>query len=256
MKWILVTASFGRDNFHASAKRLLSQASELKLFDKFVHVTEASLSEFAPATFSKYRQYIVPDTVGFGFFTWKSEIVDNVLQSNPDCGVMYVDAGCELNSNLLARQLLKWIMKRAKSGSFFHVLKYSEKSHTKKKVLDYFELSPEELESPQIQATWFLLSGNLGREISRKWVRATLESIDLSNDEIDIEDESFIQHRYDQSILSCLVKSLRIQPTSHRPCFRPVSWKSRIRCFIHPVWSARNRGGIPIQSKGLERKAE
>ena len=253
MKWILVTASFGGDNFHASAARMLMQASQFNLFEKFVHVTEANLSEFAPATFSKYQDFLVPDSVGFGFYTWKSEIVRTVLQLNPEMGVMYVDAGCEMNSNFIARQRLKRIMKRARSGSFFHVLQYSEKSYTKQKVLDYFDLTPQESESPQIQATWFLLSGVLGREVSRRWSSSTLESIELSNDEISIEDKSFIQHRYDQSILSCVVKSLGVQPTDHRPCFRPVSFKSRVRCFMHPVWSARNRSGIPIQSKGLER---
>lgn len=254
MKWILVTASFGGDNFRASAERMLRQANRLHLFEQVVHVTEANLPEFAPLIWDKYQKYLVPNSVGYGFYSWKSEIVYTVLKANPDFGVMYIDAGCEINTNFIARQRLKFFMMKAKNGHFFHVLNYPEKAYTKNKVMEYFQLSPRDRESPQIQATWFLLSGNLGREISRKWSSSTLESIQLSNDEIGIEDESFIQHRYDQSLLSCVVKSLRIQPTTHRPCFLPVSFKSRVRCFIHPVWSARNRSGIPIQSKGLERE--
>ena len=183
---------------------------------------------------------------GFGYFSWKSEIVDTALKYFPDSGILYIDAGCELNNRLMAKLHLRWILSRAKSGDFFHTLDYPEKRYTKRLVLDYFSLSDNEASSPQFQATWFALAGERGRLIAETWKNGVIAGQAMIDDTSSQEDKSYVGHRYDQSVLSCTLKSLGIKPRSHRPCYRPVSLLSSVNCYLHPIWSARNRSGESI----------
>lgn len=247
MRWILVTASFGGLNFHDAAQRVIKQGENLNLFDSYIHVHEENLSEFAPRTLINYRKLLNSSIPGYGYFAWKPEIIDTVFKLYPDCGVVYIDAGCELNHKLIAKMRLRWFLKIASKGTFLHVLKYSEKSHTKKKVLEHFKLNSIDSSSPQFQATWFMLSGIKGREIAKSWADASLLDLNMIDDSRFAEDSEFVAHRHDQSIFSCVLKSMKIKPNRHRPCFRPLTPLSRINCYLHPIWSARNKSGESIQ---------
>ncbi len=247
MNWIFVTASFGGQNFHDSAKRLLSQAESFQLFASLVHVTEENLSKFAPRVTKEYVNILNSTVPGYGYFTWKSEITDTILRMNPKSGVCYVDAGCELNLNFFTRKRLEWMLRSASSGTFLHVLNYPEYFYTKKKVIDFFKLNTFDSMSSQFQATWFMLSGAIGREISKRWLDASLSDLTMIDDSVTSESPEFVCHRYDQSIFSCVLKSLKIKPKRHRPCYRPLTPLSRVNCYFHPIWSARNRTGQSIQ---------
>lgn len=247
MNWNFVTASFGENRFHESAERLISQAKKMGVFSDFFLVTEQNLDLFAPRISQKYGNFLNSSCKGYGFYSWKSEIVYSILNNKLGDGVMYVDAGCELNSRFLARMRLRFMMNKAEEIGFFHVLKYRELEYTKRRVLDYFSLSPSDSSSWQIQATWFLLSSKGGIDVARKWTEACLTDIQILDDSLGEEQDEFIEHRYDQSVFSCLLKSMGVSPNKHNPCFRPVSLKSKIRCYLHPVWSARNRSGVSIQ---------
>ena len=252
MNWIFVTASFGEARFHDSAKRLLSQAKRMGIFDDFIHVTDSNLDEYAPRVFELYASSLNSKTIGYGFYTWKPEIVLTLLERNFGSGVMYVDAGCEMNSKWFARLRLRLMTLNTRNGGFFHKLNYPESYYTKKYVLDYFSLKESQKNSTQIQATWFLLSGEKGRRIAQNWVDACLSSLRLVDDSIDSENDEFIENRYDQSVLSCLLKVSGIKPKTHVPCYRPITLGSKIRCYFHPVWSSRNRSGVSIQGlKGM-----
>ena len=247
MEWIFLTASFGGENFHEAALRLIDQSKQIREFSKRIYVNEENLEEFAPKTKNQYSDLLNSSVPGFGYFSWKPEIVNTVLNRYPECGVAYVDAGCELNSSFLAKVRLKQFLKKAKNGSYFHTLNYQEQMYTKKLVLDYFDLSDTDRRSPQIQATWFLISGQLGKEISNRWLSAALKGREMLDDSSDLESLEFKGHRHDQSLLSCAAKSMQIQPKRHKPCFRPLTLASRIQCNLHPIWSSRNRSGQSIQ---------
>jgi hypothetical protein len=247
MEWIFVTASFGEKKFHEAAERLISQAESTALFTKFVHITEENLPYFAPKVFDRYAEFLRPDCKGFGYYSWKPEALATILQTYPNAGLMYADAGCEINSKALTRLRLRLMMQRSRNSGFFHVLKYPELEFTKSRVLQHFRLSEEDCLSGQFQATWFLLSGEFGQRIAKEWSAACLLGIEMVDDTLSVESTKFIENRHDQSVLSCLLKSMKVKPTNHRPCYRPVSWGSKIRCYLHPIWSARNRSGESIQ---------
>ena len=247
MNWILLTASFGDKRYHDSANRLLQQSKYMKEFSKRVHISEVNLAEYAPITNDRYRKYLNSSFTGYGYFSWKPEIVSTALKLYPNHGVAYIDAGCELNYRFFARLRLKQILNKAADGSYFHTLNYQEREHTKGRVLNYFNLEESDRLSPQIQATWFLLKGDVGKNISKRWLDAALAGIEMIDDSTATESPNFIAHRHDQSLLSCAVKSMKIRPKRHKPCYRPLTVASRIQCYLHPIWSSRNRSGQSIQ---------
>lgn len=248
MNWVFLTASFGEKRFHDSAVRLIRQAHEMNIFHEIIHVTERELDEYAPQVKKKYGSILNSKHPGFGYYSWKPEIVETALRVFPESGVIYVDAGCELNNRSLAKLHLKWILIRAKSGEFFHTLDYPERQYTKRSVLEYFSLKEGDASSAQFQATWFALSGSKGKFIAESWKSGVLADKTMIDDSTWVEDESYIEHRYDQSVLSCTLKSIGIKAKMHRPCHRPLSPLSKINCYIHPIWSARNRSGKSIIS--------
>jgi hypothetical protein len=247
MEWVFVTASFGDKKFHQAAERLISQANSMALFTRFVHITEENLLHFAPKVSESYGEFLRPNCKGYGYYSWKPEALATVLQTYPNAGLMYADAGCEINSKFLARLRLRLMMERSRNACFFHALKYPELEFTKTKILQHFQLSEEDCWSGQFQATWFLLSGELGKRITEEWSATCLLGIEMVDDTLGAESPKFIENRHDQSVLSCLLKSMRIKPRNHRPCYKPVSWSSKVRCYLHPIWSARNRSGESIQ---------
>jgi len=115
----------------------------------------------------------------------------------------------------------------------------------------FWYIEKEDAVSWQVQATWFMLSGEIGREISDRWLESCLIDISMVDDSTRDEREDFVENRYDQSLLSCVVKSMKIKPSRLRPCFRPLTFTSTVRCYLHPVWSARNRTGVSIQRKEM-----
>jgi hypothetical protein len=247
MQWILVTASFGGQHFHESGLRVIEQAKAFKVFHKLILVDEEALEVYAPRTLNKYKKYLNSEFPGYGYFAWKPEIINTILEMHPGYGVMYLDSGCELNFNQFTKLRLKRMLHMAKKGTFLHVLKYPEIYHTKRKVLETLNINLENALSPQFQATWFMLSNNVGKEISRNWLEATLFDLSMIDDSCFDEDPSFISHRHDQSVFSCVIKSLGIKPKRHKPCVRPITNLSKLNCSLHPIWSARNRSGVSIQ---------
>lgn len=248
MKWILITAAFGSTNFHDSANRLVNQAGKFNLFDECIVVSEVNLGEFAPRVIEKYGELLNSSVPGFGYFAWKPEIIQTTFEKYPECGVFYVDAGCELNFNFITKLRLRRFLRVAKKGSFIHTLNYPEVVHTKNKVLKYFQINSIDSLSPQIQATWFLLSGPRGKKITNLWLESTLKDLALIDDSRFDENSKFLNHRHDQSIFSCIIKSMRVKPNNHRPCYRPLTPLSKINCYLHPVWSARNRSGCSLKN--------
>lgn len=247
MEWILVTAAFGGQNFHESGLRVVKQAEKFELFSEIILVNEENLYVYAPRTIDKYKEYLRTEIPGYGYFVWKPEIVNSILEMHPGCGVLYVDSGCEFHLNLISKMRLRLMLKKARRGSFLHVLNYPEVFHTKRKVFEALNIDLKNTLSPQFQATWFMLNNEVGREISRIWVEAALLDISMIDNSRFEEDLRFVNHRHDQSIFSCSIKLLGIKPKRHKPCVRPVTLWSKINCFFHPIWSARNRTGISIQ---------
>ena len=248
-KWILVTAGLGNQSQESAAGRVASDARKFKLFAQVRDFVTSDLPDVAPTIYEKYRQFLNSETKGFGYFCWKPEIIFRNFSHDYD-GIVWVDAGCELNANRLSMRKLKSFMQIAKSqGYFLYQLDTAESQYTKKSLFSHFPKTNPNDSTGQIQATWLFLHGDVGREISTRWFKTAIIDIsllDLSNSG-KFEAAGFVEHRFDQSILSLVVKELGLKASSYRPP-AGTNFFSQLRGLSNPIWSSRNRSGISIKN--------
>lgn len=254
--WIILTAGFGAQNFREAALRVKHEAIDLGISTRIISVFDEDLSQVCPLTYAKYRTFLNSSHHGFGYFAWKSEIVFTALNGfwGACDGVIWIDGGCEINSNAISKlNLKKYITFAQKNGAAAFTLNNTDEEYSKGKLLSLPEFKDVDSKTPQFQATWFLLYGDKGRDVSKTWLDISLRDItflDFSNEGI-MESEKFIEHRFDQSILSMVLKSYGI---SSLPKYVPVSGhsvKSQFRGITHPIWTSRNRFGKSIKRKWL-----
>ena len=245
-RWLLITAGLGSASQEGAALRIVESAKAMKLFEWTEVVLTQSLEKYAPKVTSKYASYLNSQTKGYGYFAWKSEVVWSAISGSfgDYDGVIWVDAGCEINPNVITRVRMWNFLRIAKSqGGFFFTLNTPENVYTKTWVLRKFGFDPRSEESPQVQATWFILHGEKGRRIAHEWLNSSLESIEMLDFSSPIPEEvpGFIQHRFDQSLLSLVVKKTGMRISRYKPAAGNTSLKSQIRALFHPIWIARNR---------------
>ena len=244
--WLLITAGFGSSEMEGAALRVKKQAESLGLLDQVTAITTRDLATACPLVWAKYSQYLASSHKGYGYFSWKVELVYGALHGyfGDFDGVIWVDAGCEIFSTPWTRARLKrWMRRTEKTGTFLYTLDTPEQDFTKSLAFEEFPaLDPNDC-SPQVQATWFMLHGEIGREITEKWLEVSLKDIAL----LDLspspkgEVSTFVEHRFDQSILSLISKNLKLTVDYYSACSGNSGLKSQIRGLIHPIWTARNR---------------
>lgn len=249
-KWRVITAGLGLNSQEEAAQRVIRDAKKFGLFDDFTLTLTRDLATSAPSISLQYSEYLSPEVKGFGYFCWKPELVFRGFDKSID-GVLWVDAGCEINANRLSRIRLRYFMRIARRrGYFVYKLDTPENLFTKRSLFKKFPNTSTGDSSGQFQATWLFLHGDLGREIARIWFKTSLADIsnlDLTN-EGNLEAEGFVEHRFDQSVLSLALKDLSCLFSNYRPPAGVTRW-SQIRGLTHPIWSSRNRSGASVKNK-------
>jgi len=252
--WLVCTAGLGSIDFNEASFRVARESASLPGVSASLAVTESELHQYAPNVLSKYERYLNEKNPGFGFFTWKAEIVRSAIQGQfgQYRGVVWIDSGCEINRSVFAKLRFKKILKLAeKNGAFTYMLNTLESHYTKNSLLKaYPKIDPGGL---QIQATWFVLSGEVGRKIAEEWYSQTMKSINFSNDSVSREGENpnFIAHRHDQSIFSLVCKANGVVPNDYVPVAGTRGIPAQIRALSHPIWNSRNRQGKSIKKTFL-----
>jgi hypothetical protein len=253
----LLTVGLGNENYKAAAARIIRQSRELYDFDLTIDLTSSNFSDLCPSTAKIYEKFLNGGSSGYGFWAWKPELVHKVASGafGPIDQIVWVDSGCELLANAVSRRVFKSrITTTFKGKGWFHTLNSSEFQYSKSLVIEKFpSVEKNALKKPQIQANYFHLNTEKSIKLIEDWYKYSRE-VNLMNLEIreKEEDLSFIEHRSDQSLLSILVKSMSIPVNANN---LPTGWTktSKIRGMVHPVWISRNRTGISIVPKFLER---
>jgi hypothetical protein len=88
----------------------------------------------------------------------------------------------------------------------------------------------------------FAINSEKSQRIAKKWLRSCVDSdysFLLDPLDTDPQPDEFVQHRWEQSILSLIVKSEGIQPLVDETYFYP-DWHEGLN---FPIWAMRNRSG-------------
>jgi len=250
--WVILTAGFGAQNFKDAAARVKSEAEKFGVSRRVIAVLDGDLASTCPSTSTKYKDYFTESHHGFGYFAWKSELVNAAFNGKwgPCDGVIWIDGGCEVNVNCVSSRTLKKLMELALvNGVAAFTLNTTDEEYSKSKLLSLPEFEQVDPKTPQFQATWFLLGGEKGRLIAQKWFDISMLDIsylDYSNTGAS-ESAKFKEHRFDQSIFSLVLKSFGIDPIKNLTPVDGRSIRSQIRGFSHPIWASRNRYGQSIK---------
>lgn len=249
--WLVLTAGLGTSDFEEAACRLQHYSVRLPGVTKSVAVLTNDLELLAPNSALSLGGVEPRLLRGFGYWRYKSELIKRAMDGHwgEFDGIIWIDAGCEININMFSALYFRRMLTHAKQhGAMFYELKTPEESFTKRKVLDYFSKRVINGGQSQIQATWFMLSGPVGRSIAEEWSFLAISRPDFFDDSESENGEapSFVEHRNDQSVLSLICKSNQVRQFTYTPTSGPKSFKSSVRCFLHPIWNSRNRSGVTV----------
>jgi hypothetical protein len=216
----LLTAGFGA-RFRDSARRLKRQAEAVGWFDAIVCITddteESWVREFLTSTSEFRREH----PQGFGLWYWKPYLTQKVLSEiETGAHLYYLDAGCELSE--FGEERFKALDRHLRDhGNLFFTLPFTEGDWTQPAVLARFG-DPSIASSPQVQATWFGLANvESARTLAARWWQECsargFEALKEADNTTPVVPGSG-QHRHDQSVLSCLVKT-------HQPPIATLPWE-------------------------------
>lgn len=253
-KWIAITAGLGSLDFEQAAIRVGKDLTAAAVVDKVVVITTKDIFEICPTTTAIYSDLISSGVRGFGFMSWKSELVKNAFDGRWGDfeGVIWIDAGCEISINLISRiKFLKFQRYAKSNGVASFTLRTPEIEYTKQDLFDEFpEINPL-TSGDQIQTTWIYFYGEKGFHASKKWFETICKGTHLLDLAPSRKPESprFIENRYDQSTFSLVCKSLDIPPMQYKPTTGFGTFPSRLRGFFHPIWTSRNRTGVTVKNR-------
>lgn len=240
-----------------AGKRLLETAQETGLFTQCERITWRELTDFA----SK-QNLRKPDTSLNYLFT--PYLFKYVLSERRDFDyILYAGAGCEILDNHFARKdFYKMISLAEKHGVYAEGTRYLERAWTKQELVDRINPRAENLLNGQAMATFILVSlsrHNLERvtNLIEEWFQISSErDFFFIRDDFDPlqQNEKFIAHRNDQSVLSLLLKEkgFDLQKEVKRGFGKPFPYLRGATTFL---WLARNRTGTSILPTYLKRNS-
>jgi FkbM family methyltransferase len=177
---------------------------------------------------------------------WKPYIIyEKLSQINHGDVLVYLDAGCHINSGGLQRYNdYEQIVLNSETGMLAVQTEHLEKHYTNSKVLEYFKVDNNQdiLNSGIIQATIIIIhKKKQSQSIIKAWLDVVVEDYRLFTDDYNEykKKEYFIDHRHDQSSFSILMK-LKKGETIPDETWVSSNWES-----IHD---------IPFQARRLEQK--
>lgn len=252
-RWIAITAGLGSKDFEEAAERVGRDLLAAAIVDGVIVVTTRDIYELCPVTTGIYAKLIENGSRGFGFMSWKSELVKYAFEGKwgDFDGVIWIDAGCEISINPVSQHYFHKFQKFAKNnGVAAFTLRTPEIEYTKQDLFDEFpEINPFTA-GDQIQSTWAFFHGVTGRKAAERWFETNCKGTHL----LDLgpskkpENPRFIENRYDQSSFSLVCKSLGILPMKYKPTPGYGSFAASMKGLIHPIWTARNRTGSTVKS--------
>ncbi len=205
--------TYGTRNFRIAKLHIVNLAKYSGLFDKTIGFNKSSLSaEFR----SKYED-ILKMKRGAGYWIWKHEIINNVLQEiNENDIVVYSDSGSSFN--YYAKNRFKHYVDELNASNYgnFRIeceSIHKEKDWTTKELFEYFDINDSSpiFSSTQLEATHIMFKKNDHTNFYFDEYKKLLNYDPyLITDKYNMNHqiEGFNENRHDQSIFSLLSKKI------------------------------------------------
>lgn len=241
-----IMCSFASPALWRSLQRISKQAEMMDVYNSIVLMSKNDLN----SEFLKKYSTTMERTKGYGFWCWKPQVIKQVLDTCSEGDIVhYIDAGCWLNPIGKIRLFEYFQMCEASESGFLafqapmnmpHGLEWfslPEYRWTKRALLDHFSIGIDNAASleNQIEATTFFIRKDKATvAIIDEWINVYNENFSLIDDSTSVigEFDGFVEHRYDQSIFSLLMKHEGCTRVSSLEIYHPVKLTgqdSRIR---------------------------
>jgi hypothetical protein len=243
-KWVVV--SFGSHRkWHYALKRLARQVQRLDLNLIFLPYGEKELKRLKE--WSDIKGLITQYPKGYGLWVWKPLIILDALDKNKDAlGVIYLDAGCEINVNDLSKlRFQEYLNQVLKEHLLVFEMKLLEYHYTNHEVIKRIYPGALENQKQISAAAIFVKNSTKARKIIEVWQKLTTEN-DYTNligddyktiQEKDSVKTNMISHRHDQSILSLVLRKCNVITISDETYWAP-DWNNLGKNY--PIWVVRN----------------
>lgn len=205
---VLITFGGKTQGYRNRVHKVCQQAKTLNFFTTIIGFTDFDLMVNADF-WTQHGDFLETNPRGYGFWLWKSYLVSSVLDMlNENDILIYVDAGCEVNSQGIER-LNEYIQMLDYSdyGVLVFQMPHIEKKWTKSALLNYLNSDKKAKNTGQCVGGIHLWKKNEHSiHVSKKWYEICCIYELINDTRSSHESASFIDHRHDQSILSLLVK--------------------------------------------------
>jgi hypothetical protein len=205
--------TFANELYYRNLERLEQEAVDLGIFDCIHTFKNTDLNTLFPDFYNKHVNFILNNPRGYGYWIWKSYLTLKTLEKmNENDILVYCDAGCKLNKKGLNRLYEYFDMvKNNECGNVSFQMNRSEKTWTKMDVFHFLQIKDTDIHfsSGQLIATAFILRKcDIIMTIISEWYSIMADNYRLIDDSPSKSpnDETFIENRHDQSILSLLRK--------------------------------------------------
>lgn len=256
MKKIFLT--FADSSLKKSSSRIIFQARKFNFYDNIISLDENDLNlDFI----NKFKSKLNIETRGFGYWSWKPKIIQQVLQNLNEGDILqYTDVGCHLNINGKKRlEEYFELANNSKTGILAfnavqpeyplqydgrELLDQSNYKWVKGDLLDYFNVrSSNDILNAQATGAGiiFIKKNQHSIKIISDWLKVIEENFSLIDDTESISENinGFIEHRHDQAIFSILCEINNVKRVSSYEYYYPVAnsnradWDSLAKFPIH-----------------------
>lgn len=199
-----VFVTFYSKGYEAARDRICHEAEQSGKFDKVITINDDDLTD----ELKQSETFHVKK--GFGLYSWKPDTIYLALkQLEYGDNLVYLDAGCKINSNRQWDKLFDYLEKCDIIGFLLHQRNYM---WTRKSVFDHFskDIDLNWKEGFQFGANALVLKKTeLSVKFIKEWRDYMINRLDLcgdvAEDDISHEDPRLIENRYDQTILTALL---------------------------------------------------
>lgn len=202
---ILIT--YGNEIYYKSLQRLKNQAESTKIFDKIIIFTDKNLPQhIANHELMQYKR-------GGGYWLWKPYIIKKTLEEmGPDDIMIYSDAGNELFNH---KDWKKWFRLLESRNAIFFKYHGLMKKWSHRKLLNYYSNRYHNIhEMCQLMGSISLWKKS-ALPIAQEWLDVMFNhpelAMDISEAERGEQLPQFVEHRHDQSVLTCVFHVLKKQ---------------------------------------------